>query len=26
LDAVTLKDMVDRWRQSGQPEVPEEVM
>ena len=26
LDAVTLRDMVERWRQSGQPEVPEEVM
>jgi Rrf2 family cysteine metabolism transcriptional repressor len=25
LDSITLNDMVDRWRQSGMPEVPEEV-
>jgi Rrf2 family protein len=25
LDSITLDDMVDRWRQSGMPEVPEEV-
>jgi len=26
LDAITLNDMVERWRQSGQPEVPDEVV
>ncbi len=26
LDGITLENMVERWRQSGQPEVPEEVI
>jgi Rrf2 family protein len=26
LDAITLNDMVERWRRSGQPEVPDEVI
>jgi DNA-binding IscR family transcriptional regulator len=26
LDSITLRDMVERWRLTGMPEVPEEVV